>query len=104
VKPKTVAWDPSWARFAGLYRGKWGDSQVVLLNQRLVIVTPNAANVDNPVTLEPLGAGRFRYMAPGGGGAIGEVVRFVEENGRVVRMFTGDGYDDRADSYADRIK
>jgi hypothetical protein len=43
-------------------------------------------------------------MASGGGGAIGEVVRFVEENGRVVRMFTGDGYDDRADSYADRIK
>ena len=103
-KPKTVAWDPSWARFAGLYRGKWGDSQVVLLNQRLVVVTPNAANVDNPVTLEPLGGGRFRYMAPGGGGPVGEVVRFVEENGRVVRMITGDGYDDRADSYADRVK
>jgi D-alanyl-D-alanine carboxypeptidase len=103
-KPKTVAWDPSWARFAGLYRGRWGDSQVVLLNQRLVVVTPNAANVDNPVTLEPLGGGRFRYLAPGGGGPVGEVVRFVEENGRVVRMITGDGYDDRVNSYDDRVK
>jgi CubicO group peptidase (beta-lactamase class C family) len=94
-KPKTVAWDPSWARFAGLYRGKGGDSQVVLLNQRLVVITPNGTNVDNPVTLEPLGGGLFRYVAPGGGGPVGEVVRFVEENGRVVRMITGDSYVDR---------
>ena len=35
-KPVTVAWDPAWARFAGLYRGRNGDSQVILLNQRLV--------------------------------------------------------------------
>jgi D-alanyl-D-alanine carboxypeptidase len=94
-KPKVIAWDPSWARFAGFYRGKGGDSQVVLLNQRLVIVTPNAPNVDNPTTLEPLGGGRFRYVAPGGGGPVGEVVRFVEENGRVVRMITGDSFVDR---------
>jgi len=103
-KPKTIAWDPSWARFAGLYRGKGGDSQVVLLNQKLVLITPNAGNVDNPIALEPLGGGQFRYVAPGGGGPVGEVVRFVEENGRVVRMITGDSYVDRVNSYADRVK
>ena len=103
-KPKTVAWDPSWARFAGLYRGKGGDSQVVLLNKRLVLISPNAGNVDNPITLEPLGGGQFRYVAPGGGGPVGEVVRFVEENGRVVRMITGDSYVDRVNSYTDRVK
>ncbi len=90
-----VAWDPSWARFAGLYRGIWGDSQVILLKDRLVMITPNGANVDNPTTLEPLGGGRFRFVAPSGGGPVGEVVRFVEEGGRVVRMYTGDGYQDR---------
>jgi D-alanyl-D-alanine carboxypeptidase len=94
-KPKAVAWDPSWARFAGLYRGRFGDSQVVLLNQRLVVISPTAANLDNPVTLEPIGDGRFRYTAPNGGGPVGEIVRFVEENGRVVRMITGDSYVDR---------
>jgi hypothetical protein len=31
-------------------------------------------------------------MAPTGGGAIGEVVRFVEENGKVTRMITGDSF------------
>ena len=94
-KPKVVAWDPSWARFAGFYRGRGGDSHVVLLNQRLVIISPNATNLENPITLEPIGGGLFRYTAPGGGGPVGEVVRFVEENGRVVRMITGDSYVDR---------
>lgn len=95
AKPPVVAWDPSWARFAGLYRGAWGDQQVVALKDRLVLITPNADNVDNPVTLEPLGGGRFKLVSPSGGGAVGEVVRFVEENGRVVRMYVGDGYTDR---------
>ncbi len=95
TEPKVVAWDPSWARFAGFYSGGGGDSQVVLLNERLVIITPNGANLDTPIRLEPLGNGLFRYVAPVGGGPVGEVVRFVEEGGRVTRMITGDSYVDR---------
>jgi hypothetical protein len=94
-KPAKPAWDPTWTRFAGLYRGRGGDSQVVLLNQKLVIITPNAPNLDNPIALEPLGGGRFRFVAPTGGGAVGEVVRFVEETGRPMRMYIGDGWIDR---------
>src|SRR5277367_1294467 len=70
-KPAIVAWDPAWERFAGLYRGPFGDEQVVLLNKKLVIITPNGPNLDNPITLEPLGGGRFRFVAPTGGGAVG---------------------------------
>ncbi len=97
VTPDAVAWDPSWARFAGLYRrpGRGGESQVVLLNERLVIMSPSARTVDNPVRLEPLGDGVFLYTAPGGDGVIGEEVRFLEENGEVVRMFMGDSFVDR---------
>ncbi len=96
-KPGTtaVAWDAAWARFAGLYRGRGGDSYVVLLNEKLVIISPNGPNLDNPVTLEPLGGGRFRYVAPTGGGVVGEVVRFVEQAGRPMRMYTGDSWIDR---------
>jgi D-alanyl-D-alanine carboxypeptidase len=93
--PVTPTWDPSWSRFAGLYRGRGGDSQVVELNRRLVIISPNAANLDNPIRLEPIGNGLFRYVAPVGGGPVGEIVRFVEEGGRVVRMITGDSYVER---------
>jgi len=95
AKPATVAWDPAWARFAGLYRGRGGDQQVVLLNKKFVLITPNATDIDSSVTLEPLGDGRFRYTAPTGGGVVGEVVRFVEEPGRPMRMFSGDSWLDR---------
>jgi CubicO group peptidase (beta-lactamase class C family) len=91
----TMKWDPSWSRFAGIYRGRGGETAVVELNQRLVIISPDAANLDNPIRLEPIGNGQFRYVAAAGGGPVGQIVRFVEENGRVVRMFTGDGYVER---------
>lgn len=94
-KPATVAWDDAWARFAGLYRGTGGDSHVVLLNKKLVILTPNGTSATNPVELVPIGGGQFRYTAPTGGGPVGEVVRFVEEPGRPVRMYVGDGWIDR---------
>ncbi len=90
-----VKWDPAWSRFAGLYRGRGGDLHVVELNEKLVIINPEAVNLDNPIELEPIGNGTFRYAAPVGGGPVGEVVRFVEENGQVVRMFMGDSYVDR---------
>jgi D-alanyl-D-alanine carboxypeptidase len=93
--PERVTWDPSWSRFAGLYRGRGSDQHVVELHERLVIINPEAATLDSPIELEPLGNGRFRYVAPVGGGPVGEVVRFVEEDGRVVRMITGDSYVDR---------
>jgi hypothetical protein len=69
----------------------------VVLNQKLVMITPNAPNLDNPITFEPLGGGRFRIVAPTGGGAVGEVVRFVESPGRPMRMYVGDGWIDRVE-------
>ena len=99
AKPASVAWDPAWERFAGLYRGRLGDQQVVLLNKQLVIFTPTAALLEDPRTLEPLGNGRFRLVAPTGGGGLfgvlGEVVRFVEEAGKPMRMYLGDSWIDR---------
>lgn len=92
TKPVAVAWDPAWGRFAGLYRGRFGDQQVVLLHEKLVLITPNAPTLDGPVELVPLGGGRFRFTAPTGGGVVGEVVRFEEAGGRVTRMYTGDSW------------
>ena len=91
-KPK---WDPKWSRFAGLYRNGWGDTVVVELAGRLVMINPTGTNPESQTKLIPLGNDRFRFEATTGGGVVGEVVRFVEENGRVVRMFTGDSYTDR---------
>jgi len=94
-KPDAVTWDPAWERFAGAYRSVWGETRVLVMNERLVTMNPWASSVGDPTELEPIGDGTFRMVAPTGGGAVGEIVRFVEENGQVVRMITGDSYSDR---------
>jgi CubicO group peptidase (beta-lactamase class C family) len=95
AEPKKVTWDPRWERFAGTYRSWGGESRVLVMNERLVIMDPWAPSIEDPVELEPIGDGTFRMLAPTGGGPVGEIVRFVEENGEVVRMITGDSYADR---------
>jgi hypothetical protein len=94
-EPKTVAWDPAWARFAGVYLSRGGETRVLVMNERLVFMDPWAPSIEDPIGLEPVGDGTFRMLAPTGGGPVGEIVRFVEENGEVVRMITGDSYADR---------
>ncbi len=94
-KPETVTWNAAWERFAGVYRSRGGESRVLVMNERLTIMDPWAASIEDPIELAPIGDGTFRMLAPTGGGAVGEIVRFVEENGEVVRMITGDSYADR---------
>jgi D-alanyl-D-alanine carboxypeptidase len=94
-KSDSIPWDPAWSRFAGLYRSQFGDTEVVELNHKLVMFDPANPSPETPINLIPIGGGRFRFDAPTGGGIVGETVRFVEEDGKVVRMYTGDSYTDR---------
>lgn len=94
-KAGAVAWDPAWARFAGVYRNRWNDTAVVLMKDRLVMLALNAPSLDDAVPLTPLGGGQFRLDSPRGGAPVGEVVRFGEDDGRVVRMYTGDTWMER---------
>jgi CubicO group peptidase (beta-lactamase class C family) len=95
ARDDAVAWDPAWARFQGVYRNRWNDTAVVLMNGKLVLLALNAPSLDDAVPLTPLGEGRFRLDAPRGGAATGEVVRFDEVGGRAVRMHTGDTWMER---------
>ena len=92
VQPDVAAWDPAWERFAGVYRSPGGETRVLVMNERLVSMNPWSTSIGEPTYLEPIGDGTFRMIAPTGGGPVGEVVRFVEEDGAVVRMVTGDSY------------
>ena len=94
--PPATAWDPSWSRFAGTYRSRIGGEVVVVeLNHSFVTFNPAAPYPDHPARLEPVGNGQFRLEAPTGGGPVGEIVRFEEQDGKVVRMFTGSSYSER---------
>jgi hypothetical protein len=45
------------------------------------------------------GRGPFKSTAPAGGGAVGEIVRFEEKNGKMTRMVIGDTWADRVNGY-----
>jgi CubicO group peptidase (beta-lactamase class C family) len=92
---KPDLWDPSWNRFAGLYRSASRDIAVVELNRQLVMIDPVGNNPDQQSKLVPLGNGLFRLEASSGGAAIGETVRFTESNGAVVRMYVGGSFSER---------
>lgn len=97
TKPEAaeITWDSRWARFAGRYSSRGNARDVLVLNEKLVYINPWSASLPEPTELEPIGNDLFRIVAPTGGGPVGEVVRFVEENGVVTRMITGDSYADR---------
>ncbi|OYZ15661.1 MAG: serine hydrolase [Sphingomonadales bacterium 28-64-96] len=102
AKPKpNPLWDDSWARFAGLYRSNYDDgiTQVVLLNKQLVLLPAGAGPAETKIVLDPLDEGRFKLVGPTGGGPVGEVVRFEEKDGKVVRLFLGDGWSERVNNY-----
>ncbi len=94
VHPSNLAWNPAWSRFAGIYRSRNSDSQVVELNQRLVLLDPSGPFPEHPGSLVPIGDDKFRLEADTGGAPVGETVRFIEKDGRM-RMYTGESYADR---------
>ena len=67
-----------------------------VLNQKLVIISPNAPNLDDPITLEHLGGGRFRLSAEGGGAVRSGA--FHRAGRPPMRMYIGDGWIDRVSS------
>jgi hypothetical protein len=99
VKPSSIAWDPGWARFQGVYRNRSADISIVLLNNRLVALNSTAPGIDAVARLEPLGNGRFQIETPTGNNPpVGEVAWFQEEAGKPVRLYMGDNWSERITS------
>jgi CubicO group peptidase (beta-lactamase class C family) len=93
--PKMAEPDPEWNRYVGKYRNPWSDSQVVILDNELVLVNPTLDNPkDSMLKLVPEGKNSFRITADKkNSGAIGELATFeFGPDGKVVRMWVGEGY------------
>jgi CubicO group peptidase (beta-lactamase class C family) len=94
--PKVTAVpDPGWEKYVGTYTWKHADVEVLMLNGKLTMITPEADNPwDSRIVLEPAGSHAFRAVSPGASyGAIGELITFtVSSDGRVTRMSTPNSY------------
>jgi len=86
--------DPAWQRYVGKYRSARGDSEVLILDGELALVTPT--DLDPRVSmlkLIPEGEHRFRMEGENGYAALGEIARFeLGSDGKVTRLQIGADY------------
>ncbi len=84
--------DPSWLKYAGLYRSAWGDSQVLVHDGELAMIDPSSDDPrDSVARLIPVRTGVYRLESKRGGAAVGELVSFEEDSGgRITRIKVGE--------------
>lgn len=93
-----------WEKYLGKYRSLWGDSQVLLLGNELVVIDPSLPDpMPFMVRLVPVGEHTFRMVAKNGFASNGELLRFeLDPQGQALRMITGQGQNSamRVDSWS----
>jgi CubicO group peptidase (beta-lactamase class C family) len=76
-----------WQKYVGKYRSPWGDSQVLVMNGKLVLIGPTDDDpLSGMVTLSPTGPHQFRIEDGPPTAAHGEPVLFELKDGKVARV------------------
>ncbi len=93
-EPEATEAAPDWQRYLGRYRSPWGDSQVLIYNDELVILDPSSADpLAGMIKLQPVADHTFRMETKERFGSTGELARFeLDEAGQVVRLHVGNSY------------
>ncbi|MEZ4524068.1 MAG: serine hydrolase domain-containing protein [Thermomicrobiales bacterium] len=88
--------DPSWEGYTGTYRNLWGESHVLPLDGKLMMISPVLPNPKpDALTLEPAGERSFT-MEGKGSGPLGELVVFDPgDDGKAQRVKVGEGWSER---------
>lgn len=91
---KPSAADPAWNNYLGLYRSRWGDSQVLIVNNKLTMINPQSTDVKRSIlTLTPVGPHTFKISGENGGANVGELLVFeLGSDGKVTRIKVGSNY------------
>jgi CubicO group peptidase (beta-lactamase class C family) len=85
---------PEWQKYVGKYRNPWGDSQVLILSGKLVLINPTEQDPSGTrATLVPVAEHTFRVEGGSPSGPHGERVVFeLDKDGRVARVKIGENY------------
>lgn len=86
--------DPAWEKYVGRYRNPWSDTQVLVMDGKLVAIAPTEVDpVGTRVTLVPKGQHTFRTQSEGAFVEDGDTVVFeIGADGRVARMKWGENF------------
>jgi len=92
AQPKTApVADPSWSKYIGTYTWKHVETQILVVDGELIMISPEAAAPwDTRVRLIPVGPRTFKMT---GGGNDGELLQFeVDENGTATKLLASNYY------------
>lgn len=83
-----------WQRYTGRYRSAWGDLQVLIYKDELVMIAPADADPLAGMTkLKPVAEQTFRMETKEHFGSNGELATFeVDDAGKVIRLHAGNTY------------
>jgi len=84
----------AWQPYLGKYRSAWGDQQVLILDDELILIDPSLPDPSVAVTkLIPVAEHTFRMETTEGFGKHGELATFVmDDSGEVQALKTGDEF------------
>jgi len=90
TKPQPAA-DPSWSKYVGTYSWKHVDTEILIVDGQLTMISPDAANAwESRVKLTPVGPDIFRQN---GGANNGELIKLdLDGNGIATRFWSGTYY------------
>ncbi len=90
TRPAPVA-DPAWSKYVGVYTWKHVDVEIMVLDQELTMIVPDASNPwESRVRLTPVGLHTFRMI---GGSNSGELLKFdVDQAGNATKLTAGSYY------------
>lgn len=81
---------PEWQQYVGKYRSPWADSQVLVMNGKLVLINPTEHDPAGTLaTLAPVAEHQFRIEGGAVSGPHGELVVFELKDGKVARLKIG---------------
>ena len=92
--PSLVEAQPEWERYVGKYCNPWDDSDVLITNRGLTLITPTSPDPMSTVLhLSPEGEHTFRISGDNGYSSVGELVVFeLGPDGAVERVKIGANY------------
>jgi CubicO group peptidase (beta-lactamase class C family) len=94
AKPAAAATAEEWQRYVGRYRNSWGDGQVIIYQDELVLIAPGEPDPLAGITkLKPIGPHTFRIETKEHFASNGELAVFeVDAAGNVTRLKLGNVY------------
>jgi D-alanyl-D-alanine carboxypeptidase len=90
-KPKAAQPDSNLQRYTGKFRSVWGDEQVILLNNELVLLDPSLPEpLLSSAKLIPVAEHTFRIETEENFGSDGELAVFeLDDKGKIIRLVLG---------------